>query len=175
MQTPVTHPKPIMRGTIAVLLACATSAALACDFPGLDAAADLALHAMETTLVQAAPDRGRAPTIVPDRPWEVELHPKETVSFIRPPGRDAEPATHAGLLRFRVPAAGRWRLALSDGSWVDLVDQDETVPSARHGGDGRCTRMHKVVDFDLPAAREVIIQVSGARAARLRLSLRAVQ
>jgi len=175
MHKPSTYPAARARtcaSLFAALLALTGNPVPACDFPGLDAEADLALHATVPKAVAASVDEARAPAVSAGALWEVTLHPLDAVNFARPPGREAAVATHAGLLRFPVPTRGRWRVALSDGSWVDLVDGGVIVPSFKHGGDGACERMHKVVDFHVPLEREVLIQLSGARATKLRLSLR---
>ena len=65
-----------------------------------------------------------------------------------------------GIFSFRTGEPGRYRVSLTTRHWVDLVDADVLTASLRHFGPG-CSLVHKIVEFDLPGAREITLQLSG--------------
>jgi len=103
------------------------------------------------------------------------LVPHGSVSFAAPPGRQRkiENAT-AGLLFFKTGAAGHYRISLSSRHWIDVVDEGKAIESLSHEGRGGCKLPHKVVEFQLPANRDLVIQLSGDTAATVDLLVTAV-
>jgi hypothetical protein len=96
----------------------------------------------------------------------VTLVPQNSVSFAATPGRQrAIEHPTAGLLFFKSGQAGRYRIALSSRHWVDVLDKGKTIESSSHEGRSGCTLLHKVVEFELPANRELVLQLSGDSAA----------
>jgi hypothetical protein len=71
----------------------------------------------------------------------------------------------AGAIAFRSGKAGRYRIALTSRHWVDVLDEGKLIRSLGHEGRGGCARLHKVVEFELPADRPLAIQLTGADAA----------
>jgi hypothetical protein len=68
----------------------------------------------------------------------------------------------AGLVQFHSDAAGRYRIALSTRHWIDVVDGANVIESRDFQGASGCERPHKVVEFDLPANRNLTLQLSRA-------------
>ena len=103
------------------------------------------------------------------------LLPQGSVAFAAPPGRQriAENAT-AGLLFFKTGAAGHYRISLTSRHWIDVLDAGKAIDSLSHEGRSGCDLLHKVVEFQLPANRELIIQLSGDTAATVDVLVTAV-
>lgn len=84
------------------------------------------------------------------------------VPVTKPPAE----ATSAGLLAFTVPAAGRYRVALGAGAWVEVIAAGKAVASVAHGHGPACSPVRKMVDFDLQPGRH-LLQLSGSAASTL--------
>lgn len=92
----------------------------------------------------------------------VRLVPQAHLKFVLPPEREARSAAPRGaVLRFDAPTAGRYRVAITSRHWIDLIADGRIVASADHQGRAGCDLMHKVVEFDLPAASGLVLQLSG--------------
>lgn len=103
------------------------------------------------------------------------LVPQGSVSFAAPPGRQGkvDNAT-AGLLFFKTGAAGHYRISLSSRHWIDVLDEGKAIESLSHEGRGGCELLRKVVEFQLPANRDLVIQLSGDAAATVDILVTAV-
>jgi hypothetical protein len=103
------------------------------------------------------------------------LVPQGSVSFAAQPGRQrkAENAT-AGLLFFKTGPAGHYRISLTSHHWIDVLDEGKAIESLSHEGRGGCELLHKVVEFQLPANRDLVIQLSGDTAATVGILVTAV-
>jgi hypothetical protein len=96
------------------------------------------------------------------------LKAADRVAFARPPEHAPAAGTSAGLFAFTVTEAGRYRIALGAGAWVDLVRDGQALPSAGHGHGPDCTGIRKMVDFALQPGKYVL-QVSGNPAPTIQL------
>ena len=77
---------------------------------------------------------------------------QSTVIFVAKPGKPTPgDGAYAGLVRFRVAKAGRYRVSISGGHWIEVVDGTQVVSSRDFQGQHGCQRLHKIVEFDLPA------------------------
>lgn len=100
-----------------------------------------------------------------DRPYLVRLIDRSSALFSATPGKATTVAeSTAGVLRLRTVAAGRYRVALSSNHWVDLVQNGRLVPSSGFQGRAGCPSPHKVVEFELPAEAELVLQLSAGTA-----------
>jgi molybdate transport system substrate-binding protein len=114
------------------------------------------------------------PQIEPEKPYEVKLVGQSTVTFVAKPGKPTlADGAHAGLVRFRVEKAGRYRVAISSGHWIDIVDGTMLVSSRDFQGQRGCERPHKIVEYDLPAGRDLTLQFSGSTDAQVVLAITA--
>jgi hypothetical protein len=112
--------------------------------------------------IVASDDEGRKRWIATGRHYAASLRPQPEVKFATKPGRARNPENAAaGLLHFRSGKAGRYRISLSSHHWIDVVHHGKPVDSIAHEGRSGCARLHKVVEFDLPARRAITIQLSG--------------
>lgn len=107
--------------------------------------------------------------------YSTALQPQGAVTFVAPPGKKAraEKPT-AGLLFFRTPRAGLYRISLNSRHWIDVVDGARSIESRDHQGRSQCKLLHKVVEFEIPAERLLTIQLSGDDAATVDFVITAV-
>lgn len=131
-----------------------------------DVGNELALLGQPGTAVVAGDGGEARPTrIAPGRRYDVRLHPVAGVTLAAAPGKAQPDDAAAGLLSFQVPTAGRYRVALTTGHWVDVIEGAEVLPSLDHEGRRGCPLLRKVVELDLPAQRELVVQVIGGAGA----------
>jgi len=96
----------------------------------------------------------------------VTLVPQNSVAFAAAPGRQRKSESPtAGLLFFKSGPAGRYRISLSSRHWIDVLDGGTTIESRSHEGRNGCQLLHKVVEFELPGNRDLVLQLSGDDAA----------
>jgi hypothetical protein len=93
---------------------------------------------------------------------DLKLHPQREVTLAARPGKSMpnNDAT-AGMVAFRIPTDGRYRIALTTGHWLDVIDAGKVIPSLDFQGKPGCPLAHKFVEFQLPAGRELLLQLSG--------------
>jgi hypothetical protein len=154
----------------------AKSAAEGCAAFTVNLAREFAAMKTQATLVTASAD----PKVNPVRLKEGQhvtatLVPQESVKFAAAPARQrqAQSAT-AGLLFFKSGAAGHYRIALTSRHWIDVLDGGKAIDSLSHEGHGGCESFHKVVEFELPANRDLVIQLSDDDAATVDVLVTAV-
>jgi hypothetical protein len=95
--------------------------------------------------------------------YTIRLSSQAGVTFAAPPGKSGNAVdAQAGLVQFRVPSAGRYRISITSGHWIDVVSDGQLVPSTGFQGHGGCERPRKLVEFDLPADKPLLLQFSGA-------------
>jgi hypothetical protein len=115
---------------------------------------------------------GDAPALTPDHLYELELRAQPEISFVAPPSRTwpAE-ATYAGMARITVGAAGVYRFALDQAAWVDVVVNGAVLKSRDFQGRPGCSTPHKVVEFELPAEKPVILEFSASVTPSLKVTV----
>ncbi|WP_132998793.1 hypothetical protein [Luteimonas arsenica] len=96
-----------------------------------------------------------------DTRYDMRLHPQGAVTLAARPAKAPADDAVAGLLVFQVPVDGRYRVSLDTAHWVDVVDGGEIVASTGHEGRHGCPLLRKVVEFDLAAGRDLVLQVLG--------------
>ena len=75
-----------------------------------------------------------------ERLYELALSPQDGVKFVRPPGKKGlADGAFAGLVHFKVPATGSYRVSLSEAFWIDVVSHDELVSSTDFTGAQGCS------------------------------------
>jgi hypothetical protein len=94
---------------------------------------------------------------------------------VKPAKPPSDDGAQGGLVRFRVEQAGLYRISLASGHWVDVIAHDEAVVSRDHQGARGCEPLHKIVEFDLPAGSELVLQLSGARDTAVRVAITPVK
>jgi len=147
------------------------TAATGCDAFTWNVSRELALMAQPATSIDTARG-GRATLIETGKHYAMHLAPQADVNFALAPARSRNAqGAYAGLARFRVEHAGRYRISLTSRHWIDVVDGDHAIDTHDFQGRHGCDRLHKVVEFDLPQGRDLILQLSGDDAATADLAI----
>jgi hypothetical protein len=138
-----------------------------CEAYTWDLAREFAAMKKPATLLAASADPRVNPVRLEEgRRFAATLVPQGSVNFAAPPAhlRKSENPT-AGLLFFKTGAAGRYRISLSSRHWIDVLDGDKSIDSRSHQARGGCEALRKSVEFELPAHRDLVLQLSGDGAA----------
>jgi hypothetical protein len=157
------------------LLACALLAgfmyqsASAADVDGCtrfkwDVSRELAVMKQTPQSISAATQPGQnLPQLNVGTLYSLKLADEAQVTFAAGPARENRaPGARAGLVQFRVKKAGRYRVSITSGHWVDVVDGVQLVPAVDFQGHVGCERPRKIVEFDLPAEHPLTLQFSGS-------------
>lgn len=135
---------------------------LGCDAASPDVALELAVMRSPAISVTAVSGKDSPlPALALDKHYAINLIAQSEVAFRAKPGRTARnDSPRGGLFSFEVPAAGRYRISITSRHWIDVLDGKAVLTSAEHHGPG-CELLHKIVEFDLPTARPLTLQLSG--------------
>ena len=141
-----------------------------------DVSHELAVMKLTPQPVAAAVKPGKdVPPLQLDKVYEIKLASQAGVTFALTPGKPTLPDNaQAGLARFRTDKAGRYRVAITSGHWLDIVDGKDLIKSRDFQGARGCERPRKIVEYELPAGRELVLQLSGSPDATVVLAVTAV-
>jgi hypothetical protein len=133
-----------------------------CGAASPDVALELAVMRSPAVPVTAVSGKDSPPpALALDKHYTINLIEQGEVAFRAKPGRAARnDSPRGGLLSFEVPAAGRYRISITSQHWIDVLDGKSVLASAAHHGPA-CELLHKIVEFDLPMARSLTLQLSG--------------
>lgn len=121
---------------------------------------------------KAGSDVSSAPAIAPDHFYELALTAQDQVHFSVPPAKKPRgEGAYAGLVRLKVAKAGLYRISVDQPFWIDVVSGTELLRSEDFQGAAGCNAPHKIVLFQLPAAQDLVIQVSGLPSGKARLTV----
>jgi hypothetical protein len=173
--------------TVSKLLAAALMAGVLCqsaaaaDAEGCkhfkwDVSRELAVMQQPAQAITAAAAPGaHLPLLDVGTLYSLQLADQSGVTFAVGPAKTRSvPGAHAGLAQFRVKKAGHYRVSITTGHWVDVVDGAQLVPSVDFQGHVGCERPSKIVEFDLPAQRTLTLQFSGASDSEVMMAITAV-
>lgn len=96
------------------------------------------------------------------------LLPTPKIAYAVRPQKPGGSVSSGGIFAFTVPAAGRYRVALGAGAWIDVLSGTTPAMSVSHSHGPDCTGVRKMVDFDLKPGR-YLLQVAGNPSATLPL------
>ena len=161
---------------LSLLMLSGATAAMAADDPCTgfkwNVTQEHALFSGTPESVTAGHDLASAPSLKAQRLYEVALAPQDSVKFVLPPQKKAlADGAFAGLAHLKVPAAGSYRVSLDAGFWIDVIGNQKVIDSTDFGGSSGCSTPRKVVFFTLPAGEDLVLQISGARNDRVRVTL----
>lgn len=94
------------------------------------------------------------------------LKPAVGVDFKPALARPAKDGTFGGYFPVDVAKAGRYRIALSQGAWLDAVQKGERLKPADTAHGPACSGIAKIVAFDLQPGR-YWLQLSNAKDASI--------
>ena len=126
-------------------------------------------------LIAASNPRSDLSRLGLNTPYEITLADQSAATFVITPGKPTLPdGAHAGILRFRTDQAGRYRISITSGHWIDVIDGTAMLKSRDFQGARGCERPRKIVEYDLPGGRELTLQLSGAADASILLAVTTV-
>jgi hypothetical protein len=137
-----------------------------------DVTRERALFAAPATPITAAKDGRSPPRLATDRAYRVELAPAAQVVFPTAPGKAPLPeGTYSGFLALKLPVTGNYRVAADLPMWMDVVADSRLVPASDYEGQHDCDAPRKIVQFALKANKPLILQLSGASEAAVKIAI----
>jgi hypothetical protein len=135
-----------------------------CSHFSWDVSHELQVMKQTAAPVTAATKPGaQAPLVKIDKLYELKLSPQSTVTYSAKPAKPTlNDSAQGGLVRFHVDKAGLYRVSITSGHWIDVVDGEQLVKSKDFSGSHECARPHKIVEFELPANKDLVLQFSGS-------------
>ena len=135
-----------------------------CSHFSWDVSHELKVMKQTAAPVTAATKPGmQAPLLRIDKLYELKLAAQSGVTYSAKPAKPAaSDSAQGGLVRFHVDEAGLYRVSISSGHWIDVVDGGQLVKSKDFTGSHECARPHKIVEFELPANKDLVLQLSGS-------------
>jgi len=147
-----------------------------CDTFTWDVSHELAALQTPSIPIEARTGPDQITRIELGKRYQTRLHPQADVTLAARPGKPMlDDDARAGLLTFQVPHDGRYRAAITSGHWIDMVDNGEIVPSLDFQGRRACPLVHKIVEYDLRAGRDLVLQFAGGDAAEVGVVMTAVE
>jgi hypothetical protein len=139
-----------------------------------DVTQERALFAGSATPLAAAVDPKSAPVLLLNHLYELKLSKQEQVRFAVAPGKKSpRDASYGGLVTFKIPASGSYRVAIDMPFWIDVVSDGALVAATDFQGQHGCSSPHKIVQFDLLGTRPFFLQLSNAAPDSVRLTITA--
>ena len=106
--------------------------------------------------------------------YEVKLRPQDQVTFAAAPGKkNPRAGSQAGLLTFKLPSSGSYRVAIDMPFYIDVVSNGALVAATDFQGQRGCSSPHKIVEYDLSGTRPFLLQLSNADPDTVRLTITA--
>lgn len=130
-----------------------------------------ALFAGTPTTLIASAGGAITPPLQVDQFYQLTLVPQGQVNFAAPLGKRAlSDGAFGGTVPLHVPTSARYRIAVDQPFWIDVVANGQLVPSSDFGGRAGCAPPHKIVIYVLPAG-DLTLQLSGATSPSVHLSI----
>jgi len=123
-------------------------------------------------LTAASKPGAAAPRLEVDKLYEVKLTPQSAVTYAVPPAKPTlDDSARGGLVRFHTGQPGLYRVSITSGHWIDVVEGAQAVKSKDFQGSHGCERPHKIVLFELPGEQDLVLQLSGATASPVLIAI----
>jgi hypothetical protein len=166
---------PAVSFLLALLVGSAATPAIADDACAgfkWDVSKERALFAESAVPLAAGKDRMSAPVLAPNRLYQLGLTPQDHVAFVTPPAKKVlTDGAYAGIAVLKIPASGSYRVAVDIPFWIDVVSNGALVAAKDFQGQHGCSAPHKIVEFELAGAQPFVVQLSGATANSVRLTI----
>jgi hypothetical protein len=107
--------------------------------------------------------------------YAVKLASAEGVQYDAAPGKKMlTEGTYGGMLAFKVPKDGTYRVALDGPYWIDVVLDHQLTQSKDFGGPQNCPGgPRKLVAYELKGGATYLLQISGAPSDQAKVSVTA--
>jgi hypothetical protein len=132
-----------------------------------------ALFAGTPEAIVAGRDAASVPLLSSERLYQVQLAPQSQVAFVLPPGKTSSSpdGAYAGMGHFRLTQAGTYRVSADQPVWIDIVADGKMIDSADFQGRKGCMTPHKIIQYALPAGRDLVLQLSAAPGVGVRVAI----
>lgn len=167
-------PQPLLLALLSLCLAgrCALAADDPCAGFSWQVTHERALFAGTAQPIAAGREPTSAALLAADRLYELQLAPQGQVAMLLPPGKKTQLTdAYGGLARLQLARPGSYRISVDQGAWIDVVGDGHMIESSDFQGRPGCSAPHKIVQYLLPGAHELVLQVSAAAAPHLRLTI----
>jgi hypothetical protein len=135
-----------------------------------------ALFATAPQSIAAGREPTPAPPLAPDRLYQLQLTPQGQVVMLLPSGKKTPvDGAFAGLARLQLQQPGTYRVSMDQPAWVDVVADGHLIGPSDYQARPGCFAPHKIVQYLLPAARELLLQFSAAAGRELRVTITQVE
>ncbi|MDI2091311.1 hypothetical protein [Commensalibacter oyaizuii] len=84
------------------------------------------------------------------------LFPTRSVQFPVPTEERGGSVSFAGSLQFNITKKSTYRIITDGRPWIEMVQNDKTIPSIKHQHGEKCWGMEKVIDFSLTPGRHIL-------------------
>jgi len=139
-----------------------------------DVSKERLLFATAPVPLSAGTDAKTAPTVRPDRLYQIQLASQASVKFALEPGRKSRAdSDHGGVATLRVPANGSYRISMDVPIWIDVVSNAALLTAKDFQGQRDCKAPHKIVEFELAADQVLTLQLSSSAAESVRMTVTA--
>jgi hypothetical protein len=139
-----------------------------------DVTQERTLFAGSPTSLAAAASAKSAPTVQLDHLYELKLPAQPQVTFaVTPAKKNPRGGSHAGMVRFKIPAGGSYRISIDMPFWIDVVSNGALVAATDFQGQRGCNSPHKILEYDLIGTRPFMLQLSNAAPDTVRLTITA--
>lgn len=147
-----------------------------CDAFTWDVSHELDVLGQPAKSVNAGTDGKKPVRLELDQHYSVKLAPQGSVHFAAKPGKPMlDDGAQAGVLSFHTPKAGRYRISITTGHWLDVLDRGLLVVSSDFQGQRGCEKVHKIVQFELSGNKDFVLQLSGATQSDVNVAITQVQ
>lgn len=134
-----------------------------CGAYDIEIAAELKLldePGIEVKASASPPEDG--PLLEVARTYRVALVAQPEARLLVTPRRHVlEEGAFAGMVVFKVPQDGTWRVSASRETWIEVAGPEGALKSSRFQGREGCPQMRKFVEFPLSAGQPYTLQLSG--------------
>ncbi len=159
---------------VSALVSLPAHAADPCDGFTWNVSHERAVFATPPAAVTAASSPGPVPTLDPDNLYDISLAAQYKVSFVLAPAKKAlADGAYAGMVMLHIPVAGKYRVSMSEGFWIDVITAGKFAATDDFTGTHECHAPRKIVQYVLPAGSDLILQFSNANSPRVRVTVTA--
>jgi hypothetical protein len=147
-----------------------------CDAFTWDVSHELDVLGQPARSIAAGTDGKKPVHLELDQHYSVKLAPQSSVRFAAKPGKPMlEDGAHAGVLSFHTPKAGRYRVSITTGHWLDVLDGGLLIVSSDFQGQRGCEKVHKIVQYELSGNKDFVLQLSGGTQANVSVAITPVK
>ena len=150
------------------------NAADPCDGFTWNVSHERAVYATPPAAVTAAIAAGPTPTLEVDKLYAIALTPQDKVNFVMAPAKKAlADGAYAGMVKLHIPTAGKYRVSMSDGFWIDVITEGKFAPTDDFTGSHECHAPRKIVQYPLSAGNDLVLQFSNATSPSVKVTVTA--